>query len=129
MDVAAVYRQGELQNVATTMVSYGYFGDLLKTSERWRKLGPSRYVVSGILQVLRNRSYEGQLKVLTPANPLAQPYDINTCCQNCTICDKAAVSPPAPGEWLHVSTVFSTCRCVKRSLHSEKFLGVVQSSA
>lgn len=102
VDVAAIHRHGQLQSVATTMVSYGYFGDLLKTSEQWRKLGPTRYIVSGVLQFLRNRSYEGQLKVLTPAMPLAQPYDVNVCSHQCSVCDKAAKTAPTPGNWLQV---------------------------
>lgn len=102
VDVAAVHRDGRLQNVATTMVSYGYFGDLLRTSERWRKLGPTRYLLSGVLQLLRNRYYEGQLRVRTPAAPLAQPYDVNTCSDRCSVCTKAAACTPRPGEWLQV---------------------------
>nr|XP_045600791.1 ceramide kinase-like isoform X2 [Procambarus clarkii] len=118
VDVAAVHRNGQLQNVATTMVSYGYFGDLLKTSEQWRKLGPTRYLVSGVLQFLRNRSYEGHLKMLTPENPLAQPYDTNTCGHECGVCDKAAMSPPTPGDWLQfngrwsvVTSAVTSCAC------------------
>lgn len=118
VDVAAIYRNGQFQNVATTMVSYGYFGDLLKTSEQWRKLGPTRYLVSGFLQFMRNRSYEGQLKVLTPANPLAQPYDMNGCCHECSVCDKAAMAAPAAGQWLKftgrwsvVTSAVMSCAC------------------
>ncbi|XP_071528378.1 ceramide kinase [Panulirus ornatus] len=118
VDVAAIHRHGQLQSVATTMVSYGYFGDLLKTSEQWRKLGPTRYIVSGVLQFLRNRSYEGQLKVLTPATPLSQPYDVNVCSHQCSVCDKAAKTPPTPGDWLQfngrwsiVTSAVVTCAC------------------
>ncbi|KAG7173369.1 Ceramide kinase-like, partial [Homarus americanus] len=118
VDVAAIHRNNHLQSVATTMVSYGYFGDLLKTSEQWRKLGPSRYLVSGVLQFLKNRSYEGQLRVLTPANPLAQPYDINICSHQCSVCDKAAMSLPTPGDWLQftgrwsvVTSALVSCAC------------------
>lgn len=102
VDVAAVHREGRLHSVATTMVSYGYFGDLLRTSESWRKLGPTRYLLSGVLQLFRNRFYEGQLRVRTPAAPLAQPYDVNTCSDRCFVCTKAAAATPQPGEWLQV---------------------------
>ena len=102
VDVASVHYGDQLQNVATTMASYGYFGDLLRTSERWRKLGPTRYLLSGVLQLFRNRFYEGQLEVRAPAAPLAQPYDVNICSDRCSVCTKAAMSPPTPGEWLQV---------------------------
>lgn len=118
VDVAAVHRDGRLQNVATTMVSYGYFGDLLRTSERWRKLGPTRYLLSGVLQLLRNRFYEGQLRVRMPAAALAQPYDVNTCSDQCSVCTKAAACTPRPGEWLQftgrwsiVTSAVTSCAC------------------
>lgn len=107
-----MHRDGRLQNVATTMVSYGYFGDLLRTSERWRKLGPTRYLLSGVLQLIRNRFYEGQLRVRTPAEPLAQPYDVNTCSDRCSVCTKAAACTPRPGEWLQVRPKTVPVKCM-----------------
>ncbi|MPC18733.1 Ceramide kinase [Portunus trituberculatus] len=118
VDVASVHRDDQLQHVATTMVSYGYFGDLLRTSERWRKLGPTRYLLSGVLQLFRNRFYEGQLNVRKPATPLAQPYDVNICSDRCSVCTKAAVCSPTPGEWLQfkgrwsiVTSAVTSCAC------------------
>ncbi|KAK7082549.1 hypothetical protein SK128_021654, partial [Halocaridina rubra] len=119
VDVAAVHAKGQLQSVATTMVSYGYFGDLLETSERWRKLGPSRYLVSGVLQFLRNRSYEGQLSVLAPAAPLAHPSDSKSCCHQCGVCAKASAKTPASsgewqqlsGKWSVVTSAVVSCAC------------------
>lgn len=118
VDVAAVHGQGQLLGVATTMVSYGYFGDLLQSSERWRKLGPSRYIVSGLLQVIRNRSYEGQVRVRYPATPLAQPDDATPCSQHCGVCSKASRAAPLPGEWHQFSgrwsvltSAVASCSC------------------
>ncbi|KAG0696842.1 Ceramide kinase [Chionoecetes opilio] len=118
VDVASVHRDDQLLNVATSMVSYGYFGDLLRTSERWRKLGPTRYLLAGVLQLLRNRFYEGQLQVRTPAAPLAQPYDVNICSDRCSVCTKAAMCTPSPGEWLQftgrwsiVTSALTSCAC------------------
>ncbi|ROT78107.1 putative ceramide kinase-like [Penaeus vannamei] len=100
------------------MVSYGYFGDLLQSSERWRKLGPSRYIVSGLLQVIRNRSYEGQVRVRYPATPLAQPDDATPCSQHCGVCSKASRAAPLPGEWHQFSgrwsvltSAVASCSC------------------
>ncbi|XP_042862886.1 ceramide kinase-like [Penaeus japonicus] len=118
VDVASVHAKGQLQGVATTMVSYGYFGDLLQSSERWRKLGPSRYIVSGVLQVIRNRSYEGQVSAPPGDAPLAQPDDAKTCSQHCGVCAKAARSSPLPGEWHQFSgrwsvltSAVASCSC------------------
>ncbi|KAK3862568.1 hypothetical protein Pcinc_031582 [Petrolisthes cinctipes] len=118
VDLAAVYSGDKLQSVATTMVSYGYFGDLLRTSERWRCLGPTRYLVAGLVQFFRNRSYEGSLKVLTPATPLSHTYDIDKCNHDCGVCDNAALSTSKPGEWLQfngrwsiVTSAVMSCAC------------------
>lgn len=57
MDVASIHADGKLHRVVTTLISYGYFGDLMRSSEHLRCLGPPRYILSGVQQVLRNRSY------------------------------------------------------------------------
>ena len=45
-----------LYNFTSTlaMVSYGYFGDLMQRSERYRWLGPKRYDISGVRTFLGN---------------------------------------------------------------------------
>ncbi|RXG71013.1 Ceramide kinase [Armadillidium vulgare] len=57
VDVASIHADGKLHRVVTTLISYGYFGDLMRSSEHLRCLGPPRYILSGVQQVLRNRSY------------------------------------------------------------------------
>ncbi|CAL4059508.1 unnamed protein product, partial [Meganyctiphanes norvegica] len=118
VDVAAVHSEGRLQRVATTMCSYGYFGDLLKTSDRWRKLGPSRYLLAGLVQIMKNKTYEGQVRVVTPEQSLAQPDDKNNCTEHCTVCDTAAKDNPKPGQclqytgrWSVVTGAVASCAC------------------
>lgn len=118
VDVATVHSEGRLQRVATTMCSYGYFGDLLKTSDRWRKLGPSRYLLAGLVQIIRNKTYEGQVRVVTPEQTLAQPDDNNSCSEHCTVCDNAAKNNPKPGQclqytgrWSVVTGAVASCAC------------------
>ena len=55
-----------------TMVSYGYFGDLMRHSERLRWLGKYRYDVSGVRTFLAHRSYHGTL-TYTEAAPASSP--------------------------------------------------------
>ena len=43
----------------SSMISYGYFGDLMNRSEQYRWLGPKRYDVSGVRTFLGNSSYSG----------------------------------------------------------------------
>lgn len=43
------------------MLAYGFFGDIIRQSDKWRCLGPLRYDVSGICQFFRNKSYHTQI--------------------------------------------------------------------
>lgn len=49
------------------MLAYGYFGDIIKESDKWRCLGPLRYDVSGVFRFLRNKSYHTDV-TMTLAN-------------------------------------------------------------
>ena len=48
VDVTSVCSGGKFQTFSLAMVSYGYFGDLLRRSEQYRWMGPKRYDVSGV---------------------------------------------------------------------------------
>jgi hypothetical protein len=48
---------------AVCVASYGYMGDLMRTSERLRFLGPARYGLAGAWTLLRGASYEAQVRV------------------------------------------------------------------
>ena len=48
VDVTSVCSGGKFQTFSLAMVSYGYFGDLLRRSEKYRWMGPKRYDVSGV---------------------------------------------------------------------------------
>ncbi|XP_076056284.1 ceramide kinase [Oratosquilla oratoria] len=132
VDVATVHCQGRLARVATSLISYGYFGDLLRTSERWRHLGPPRYLLSGVKQFFLNRSYEGSVFVKPPPFLLSTPTDTDVCSDQCRVCDKARLedttSPTAlsassrtssedttyqelRGRWHAVSAAVSSCAC------------------
>ena len=49
LDVSGVYSGDKLIRYNTTMLSYGYYGDMLKDSENLRWMGPKRYQVSGMI--------------------------------------------------------------------------------
>lgn len=110
VDVAAVHFEGRLQRVVTSLVSYGYFGDLMQSSERWRCLGPPRYMLSGVQQVLRNRSYPVQVKVRKNKSfPAAGGSGLSSsasCNSLCSVCSFADGPPPpsAEDEWEEVIT-------------------------
>ena len=109
MDVAGLYSDGKLQGVASCMASYGYFGDLMFTSERWRHIGPSRYLLSGIWQIIKNKSYNVSIKMRTPSAQDTVPVTNDFACNDqCSTCCKATVKSyllqpdKSPDQWIEV---------------------------
>ena len=46
-----------------TMLAYGFFGDIIHQSDKWRCLGPLRYDLAGFFQFIRNTSYHSELAI------------------------------------------------------------------
>ena len=46
-----------------TMLAYGFFGDIIQQSDKWRCLGPLRYDLAGFCQFIRNRSYHSEVTI------------------------------------------------------------------
>jgi hypothetical protein len=51
-----------------TMLAYGFFGDVIHQSDKWRHLGPLRYDLAGFYQFIRNRSYHSEVTITLPAH-------------------------------------------------------------
>ena len=52
-----------------TMLAYGFFGDIIHQSDKWRCLGPLRYDLAGFCQFIRNRSYHSEVTItLSPTD-------------------------------------------------------------
>jgi len=46
-----------------TMLAYGFFGNIIQQSDRWRFFGPLRYNLAGFFQFIRNTSYHVELTI------------------------------------------------------------------
>jgi hypothetical protein len=46
-----------------TMLAYGFFGDIIQQSDKWRFLGPFRYDLAGFCQFIRNKSYHSDVTI------------------------------------------------------------------
>lgn len=66
IDVCSIHsiREDRPMRFVSTFVAYGYFGDVIRESERMRWLGPSRYDVTGINNLIKNRTYQGKVRLL-----------------------------------------------------------------
>lgn len=64
-----------------TMLAYGFFGDIINQSDKWRFLGPLRYDLAGFCQFIRNTSYHSELTITLSSNdaiPTPHPTRMNT---------------------------------------------------
>jgi hypothetical protein len=57
-----------------TMLAYGFFGDIIHQSDKWRCLGPLRYDLAGFCQFIRNRSYHSEVTMTLSPHDSAQIY-------------------------------------------------------
>lgn len=75
-----------------TMLAYGFFGDIIQQSDRWRCLGPLRYDLAGFFQFIRNKSYHSELTItLSPHESVHSPH-----VQTMTSVNGGATSSVAP---------------------------------
>ncbi|KAJ3632119.1 hypothetical protein Zmor_022079 [Zophobas morio] len=61
LDCAQVFNQGALVKHVVTMMSYGFLGDVMRTSEKYRWMGPSRYDYAGFQRVMTPEFYYGRI--------------------------------------------------------------------
>ena len=85
IDAASVSSGGRFVRFSSTMMSYGYFGDLMARSERWRRLGPARYDVSGAHTWMLGRAYRGAVGYVEQVNPHSDPSHRSRCVSDCEV--------------------------------------------
>jgi len=74
-----VHNEKGFVSFMTTMLAYGFFGDIIHQSDKWRCLGPLRYDLSGFCQFIRNKSYHSALTItLSPhdSSQISQPKTV-----------------------------------------------------
>ncbi|KAK1305409.1 Sphingosine kinase 1 [Acorus calamus] len=72
MDIAQVVRwktsassiEAPLVRYAASFTGYGFYGDVIKESEKYRWMGPKRYDYAGTKVFLKHRSYEAEVAFL-----------------------------------------------------------------
>lgn len=87
IDVCSVHslKEDKLLKFVSTFVAYGYFGDVVRESEKFRWMGPSRYDVTGFNNLIRNRTYNGLVRILT-SDKDGTPLESARCHKNCELC-------------------------------------------
>ncbi|KAJ0961910.1 hypothetical protein J5N97_029738 [Dioscorea zingiberensis] len=98
---------------AASFAGYGFYGDVIKESEKYRWMGPARYDYAGTKVFLKHRSFEAEVAFLesksvepTTRSGGPQPAQLSSerpkkmvCRKNCTVCNETTNSnhPSANG--------------------------------
>lgn len=55
MDVCSVWHDDNFLKYSISLMAYGYFGDIIRESEKLRWVGPRRYDVAGFKRFIANK--------------------------------------------------------------------------
>lgn len=98
LDVCSVSNQSGLIRFCTSIMGYGYLGDVAATSEKYRWMGGKRYEYTGIKAFLANRGYEAEIHLLCDNDDNKQTMEsfsktvknnVNVCGVNCEECSNS----------------------------------------
>ncbi|KAJ4759198.1 Diacylglycerol kinase [Rhynchospora pubera] len=84
---------------AASFAGYGFYGDVIKESEKLRWMGPVRYDYAGTMVFLKHKTYEAEVTYLEPQNINSSSHiprrkrQKQICRTNCMVCNQ-----PTPSE-------------------------------
>ncbi|XP_015786759.1 ceramide kinase [Tetranychus urticae] len=145
IDVSAIHSardEGKLLRYGTTILGYGFFGDVMADSEKNRWMGPKRYDWAGFKKILAHKVYQGEIK-LHVSTLDGSPKDPDICTSDCALCAKSGlrsrydsvIDPHREvndgsciairGRFMAINAVTMSCRCekAKRGLSPAAHLG------
>ncbi|CAF3532786.1 unnamed protein product [Adineta steineri] len=80
IDIATVHNEKGFVRFMATMLAYGFFGDIIHQSDKWRCLGPLRYDLAGFCQFISNKSYHTELTITlassSDSSQISQPETV-----------------------------------------------------
>lgn len=83
MDLVSVYDHHKLLRLYASVLSYGYLGDVIYHSEKYRWMGPRRYDYSGFKTIIANKGYEGEIAIKAMDDAPASPIKCVADCKEC----------------------------------------------
>ncbi|XP_023558322.1 ceramide kinase [Octodon degus] len=86
MDVSSVHHNSTLLRYSVSLLGYGFYGDLIKDSEKKRWMGLARYDFSGVKTFLSHHYYEGTVSFLPAQHTVGSPRDRKPCRAGCFVC-------------------------------------------
>ncbi|XP_032036851.1 ceramide kinase [Aythya fuligula] len=89
LDVSSVHHNNTFLKYSVSLLGYGFYGDILKDSEKKRWMGPMRYDYSGFKTFLSHHYYEGTISFQPAKHTLGSPRDKDSCRTGCYICKES----------------------------------------
>ncbi|CAJ0576132.1 unnamed protein product, partial [Mesorhabditis spiculigera] len=100
VDVCTVHENEKLLRISANAISYGWLGDVLEDSERFRWLGPIRYQWSALRTTVRHPMYRGRVQFsLVPKETQDPKEALPACVGECAICDGKETAGPYQYHW------------------------------
>ncbi|CAH3180695.1 unnamed protein product [Porites lobata] len=87
LDICSLWNDDKHIRFAFSL-SYGFLGDVLKTSEQHRWMGPKRYKWGAARRLWKLRSYNVDFSFLPSPHPEHHPRDHTRCRIGCGVCSK-----------------------------------------
>ncbi|TKR92904.1 hypothetical protein L596_007470 [Steinernema carpocapsae] len=108
VDVATVHEGEKLLRISANAISYGWLGDVLRDSERYRCMGPVRYQWSALRTTIRHPKYFGCIKFKLCPN-VDPPVEMPKCTQPCKVCESNEKDDVYPYHWTSDFTHLICC--------------------
>uniref|UniRef100_A0A1I7XRL2 SHSP domain-containing protein n=1 Tax=Heterorhabditis bacteriophora TaxID=37862 RepID=A0A1I7XRL2_HETBA len=87
VDVCTVHQDSHLLRISANAISYGWLGDVLRDSERYRCLGPIRYQWSALRTTVRHPIYRGKVSFSLSYKETEDPKkNLPPCIKPCEAC-------------------------------------------
>lgn len=83
LDICGVYSQTGLCRYFLSLLGYGFLGDVLKESDKYRWMGPKRYDYAGFLKVLQNKRYYCEVTMVLSAREAGVGPKCHSNCETC----------------------------------------------
>ncbi|XP_043352325.1 ceramide kinase isoform X2 [Dermochelys coriacea] len=93
LDVSSIHHNNTFPKYFVSLLGYGFYGDILKDSEKKRWMGTIRYDFSGFKTFLSHHYYEGTVSFLPAKHTLGSPRDTKKCRTGCYICRQSKQQP------------------------------------
>eukprot|EP00042_Codosiga_hollandica_P042861 m.398570 g.398570 ORF g.398570 m.398570 type:complete len:554 (+) comp56428_c0_seq13:2101-3762(+) len=119
LDIGSIFSPtSNIHSFFSNMVTFGFFGDVIQSSEKMRYLGPARYDVAGAVTYFRHRAFRMRVEFIR-APRFTAGQRCNDRCPSCQHLAAAAVEP-ATGPWETLEDEFQSVSLASISLVNEK---------